>query len=97
MSLFKAQPALIIGTLMTILAGASQVFDQLAGQPLSVWRVVSTAAPFIAGVIIRLHVVPAAAVTDAIVRARTSAVAVAELADRVQVAVNELPADARKP
>lgn len=87
---FTMEPAVLIAFVAAVVAGAAQV--QQAAAASGWWVAVGVAAPVVAGIVTRYHVVPAEAVRTAIRVARTSAAAVTTLADKVDVPSNDRPA-----
>ena len=89
------EPAVLIGLVMSILAGITQVMSQTADQSLTPWQWATIVLPLVVGIITRYQVVPVATVKDIITKARDTAGAVTELANVTATAIEDTPAARR--
>ena len=86
------EPAVLLGFVGAIIAAVTEALDAAnAGGTLDVWTLVVVLVPLLAGIATRYLVVSAETVRETLTRARTATQAVNDLADRVDVAVQDRP------
>jgi hypothetical protein len=86
------EPAVLLGFVGAIIAAVTEALDAAnAGGTLDVWTLVVVLVPLLVGIAVRYLVVSAETVRETLTRARTATQAVNDLADRVDVAVQDRP------
>jgi hypothetical protein len=90
--MLSKEPAVIIGIAAAVVAAVSEALRQsTTAAGLNVWTLVVVLVPLLAGIATRYNVIPVETVREVIGRARTTTVAVNELADKVDVATADRP------
>jgi fucose permease len=80
------EPAVLLGLLMTVIAGIGQAIDAQQGSPFNVWKFVVAVLPLAAGLAIRFNVVSAQWIFDVVAKADTVDAALHQVANEVGVA-----------
>lgn len=82
---FAYEPSVLIGVLLTVIAGVGQAIDAQQGGPFNPWRFAVAVLPLVAGLAIRFNVISVAKVADIVSKADSIDVAVHEIANQVGV------------
>lgn len=86
------EPAVLLGFVGAIIAAVNEALAAAnAGGTLDVQTLVNVLVPLLVGIAVRYLVVSAETVRETLTRARTATQAVNDLADRVDVAVQDRP------
>jgi ACR3 family arsenite efflux pump ArsB len=90
--MLSKEPAVLIGIAAAVVAAVSEAIRQATtnGQ-LNGWTLVVILVPLLAGILTRYNVIPVETVRAVISQARTTSVAVNDLADKVDVATADRP------